>query len=175
LIPPSGVVAELGKETGLADHFTIFAVLARTASGSGPSIGQSVAEFLLSDLVVTPSVSKIWEFLKFVVTTGEEAAITVEVTNIGDESGSYTAFLKLDGIIIATQKISLDPGQTETISFDVGPNEPGIYQVEIGGLTGEFESSVWINWGLIFGLPAGLILLILILWYLRKRQKAQAG
>jgi uncharacterized repeat protein (TIGR01451 family) len=169
-----GVVAELGRETAEIDHFTIFAVLARTATGSAPSIDQAVADFLLNNLAISLSRSEVWEFLTFVVTTGEDATITVEVMNIGGKGGNYTAFLKLDGVIVATQKVSLEPGQTETITFNIGPNEPGTYQVEVGGLHGEFESSVWINWGLVLGLPAGLILLALLLWYLRKRQKAQA-
>ncbi|HEY42247.1 MAG TPA: DUF11 domain-containing protein, partial [Dehalococcoidia bacterium] len=169
-----GVVAELGKETADVEHFTIFAVLARVSTHTPPGSDQEFADFLLDNLIITPLRSEIWEFLTFVVTTGEDATITVEVTNIGGEGGTYTAFLKLDGIIIATQKVSLEPGQTETITFDVGPNDPGTYQVEIGGLSGEFESSVWINWGLVLGLPAGLILLALLLWYLRKRRQAQA-
>jgi uncharacterized protein (DUF2141 family) len=173
-VPHGGVVAELGKETAEVWHFTIFAVLARVGGGTAPSIDQPVADYMVNNLVITTSVSEIWEFLKFVVTTGEEATIAVEVTNIGGKSGTYTAFLKLDGTIVATQKVNLEIGQTETITFSIGPNEPGIYQVEIGGLTGEFESSVWINWGLILGLPAGLILLAIILWYLIKRRKAQA-
>ncbi|UCB43247.1 MAG: DUF11 domain-containing protein, partial [Dehalococcoidales bacterium] len=172
--PEDGVVAELGKESARVKHFTIFAVLARINVQSPPAPDHEVALFELSNLAITPSESKIWDFPTFVVTTGEEATITVDVTNSGNMGGNYTAFLKIDGIIVATQQISLDPGQSGQLTFVVGPNEPGIYQVAVATLSGEFESSVWFNWGLILGLPAGLILLILLLWYLRKRQKARA-
>jgi len=167
--PESGVVAELGKESALVNHCTIFAVLAKLDIQSPPSPIEEFAIFEASNLSIIPSEEKIWAFPTFVVITGEEAIVTVDVANSGGKGGYYTAFLKLNGTIVDTQRIYLDPGQTGELSFTIGPNEPGVYQVTIATLAGQFESSVWYNWGLIFGLPAGLILFVLLLWYMRKR------
>ena len=65
-----------------------------------------------------------------------------------------------------TLTLNLAPGETQHIVFNVTGNEPDIYTVQVGELTGEFESSFWINWWLIAGFTAAFILLVLLLFYL---------
>jgi len=166
----SGVVAELGKQSARVHHLTIFAVLAKTTAQAAAA----PPTFEVTNLSITPSESKGWDTVTFVTRTGEEVTITVEVTNNGSQRGSYTAVLSMNGIQQATKEISLNPGQTQKIAFTVGPNEPGNYAVEIGGLSGEFVSSVRVSWGLIAGLAAALGLLGCLAWYFyKKRTKVQ--
>jgi hypothetical protein len=100
--------------------------------------------------------------------------VTVFVTNFGGQEGTYVASLKQDGVVVATQEVYLSPEQSQKITFDITGNEPGDYVVEIGGLSGEFTSVLWINWWLIGGLSAAFILLIWAGWYYgyhRRRRK----
>jgi hypothetical protein len=143
----SGIVAEVGKLTAPVDHFTIFAVLAET----------NPAAFRLSNLTITPSLPKFWRILTFVVRTGEDVNVNVEVTNHGGQQGTYTAILTMNGVAVGEKELTLGPGESQELGITVTGNEPGRYVVQIGDLSGEFVSDSWINWWLILGLVATLI------------------
>ena len=154
------MVAELGKISAAVDHFTTFAVL---ASYSPPA-------FKLSNLSITPS-SEYWRLLALAERTGETVTITLDVMNNGGQQGTYTAILKVNGKIREVKVISLEPGQTQNIDFIVAGNEPGSYLVEIGDLSGEFESALWIKWWLISGFVVASAFLLWLIRYVRKRRK----
>jgi hypothetical protein len=174
-------VAELGKLTAPVNHFTVFAVLAKvtvtpettppTKPTPEPEAGKAPALFNLSNLSITPSVSRFFDKISYIVRTGEEALITVDVTNNRGQPGSYAAVLILNGTERERKEITLEPGQTQTVSFTVTGNEPGSYTVLIGNLTGDFLSDLWINWWLIAGSIGVLILIIWLVWYIIKRRK----
>jgi hypothetical protein len=167
-------VAELGKLTAPVNHFTIFAVLAKVPT---PQPSLAPAQFNLSHLSITTSVHRIFEKLTYVIRTGEEADITADVTNDGGQTGTYTAVLMINGTERERKEIALGAGQTGTVSFKVTGNESGSYTVVIGNLTGDFLSSLWINWWLIVATIAVLILIAWLVWYIiqrRKRKKAPA-
>jgi len=175
LKPEGGVVAGEGKLTAPVDHFTIFAILAELTPPPPPpsSPPPAPAAFEVDNLQITPSQSRTWEPVTFVVKTGEEVTISAYVTNYGGQEGKYTAILKVNGVTQATKEIILGSGQDQQISFTLAENEPGLYTVEIGGLSGEFVTSVWANWWLMGGILAGLILIGWLAWYYgyyRRRQ-----
>jgi hypothetical protein len=150
----------VGKLTAPVDHFTIFAILAKlTPPPPAP------AAFKVSNLQITPSQFRIWEPVTFVVKIGEEVAISAYVTNYGGQEGKYTAILKVNGATQATKEIILGSGQGQQIGFTLTENEPGRYTVDIGGLSGEFVTSVWTNWWLIGGIIAALIVIGWLTWY----------
>ncbi|GAI58085.1 unnamed protein product [marine sediment metagenome] len=121
---------------------------------------------MASDLSIVPSLEKIeWGILTFVISTGESVTVTTNVGNDGGQEGSYVANLKINGQTQDTKEITLSPGQSQGIGFSILDNEPGRYVVEIGGLSGEFQTSVWVNWWLIAGLTAAFILLVWVAWY----------
>ncbi len=178
------VVAEVGKLTAPVGHFTKFAILAKvtttppgptptptppgpTPPGSKPMplghLGLDTLE--LSNLSITTSFLKTWELLTFVIRAGEEATITFTTTNGSDQDGIYTAVLKVNGITRDTKEISLDSGQTQKVVFTITGNMPGSYSVEVGGLNGEFQSVLWINWWLIIVLAALFIFLSWLAWH----------
>ena len=163
----SDVVAGIGELSTNIDESGIFAILAGVTPQLPP------AAFKLADLNISLSLSKVWGFPTFMIRAGEDATITVLISNYGGQEGTYTASLMKDGVVIATQEVTLSPGQNQTITFDITGNEPGDYTVEIGGLSGEFTSALWINWWLITGLSAALILLAWAGWYYGYYKKKQ--
>jgi len=167
----SDVVAKVGRLSAPVEHFTLFAVLASVSppapapSPPPPPAPVSPAAFELSNLFITPSISKVWEPLTFLVKTGEEVTISVDVTNYGGEEGSYEAILKISGVTQATKEITLGAGQHQKITFTVTENEPGLYVVQIGDLSGEFQSLSWFNWWLTGEFVVAFILLSWLAWY----------
>jgi uncharacterized repeat protein (TIGR01451 family) len=164
----SNVVAEVGKLTSTVNHFTVFAILAQVPSESHitnqpdtpvPDVSLS-ASFILSNLSIATSESKTWQGFTYITRTGEDAHITVDVTNNGEKSGTYLAVLMLNGNSIDSVQFDIGAGETKSISFDVKGNEPGEYTVQIGDQYGEFTSSIWVNWWLIAG--SGLFVVLLI-------------
>ena len=154
----SSQVAETGSLTARTNHQTVFAILAE------------VSGFQVSNLSISLSRSETWGFLTFAVRTGEEALIAVDVANTGDHEASYAVSLKVNGGIRDGQEITLAPGQSEHVAFTISGNEPGRYAVVVGDLSGEFTSSLWINWWLIGGILGALAVIgsLAAWWYMRR-------
>ncbi len=180
LPPDTGRVAEVGEATGLISMFSTFAVVAElsppappepqpqpTPTPPEPTPPPSPAHFVASDLKVVPSLEKIgiWNALTFVVRMGESVTITVNVGNDGGQEGSYVANLNINGQTQDTKEITLHPGQGQELVFTTIENEPGHYVVQIGDLSGEFTTLLWVNWWLIGGLIAAFALLGWLAWY----------
>ena len=157
LAPAPGRVAEVGKAAGRTNRFSMFSVLVEVPS----------ANFVLSDLNIVPSVNRIGigNFMTFAVWVGENASVTAGVANNGNQEGTYSANLRVNQQLCDTTQISLIPGQSRELNFAVVDNEPGQYVVQLGSLSGEFRSWVWINWWLIGGLSAIFVLLCWLVWY----------
>lgn len=93
----------------------------------GPSTG---ASFLVSNLKITPLKAKL----------GETVEISVKVTNVGNEGGTYIVVLTVNDYDLATREIDLSPGESETVSWHTSDEwSAGRYTVEVGGETGSFE------------------------------------
>jgi len=70
---------------------------------------------------------------------GQELSITAVVTNTGDIEGSYVAELKTNDTTEQAMELIVVAGETQTLSFLVSKDTPGIYEVTLGELTGQFE------------------------------------
>ncbi|HEY92606.1 MAG TPA: hypothetical protein G4O17_02530, partial [Dehalococcoidia bacterium] len=127
------------------------------------------ATFALSNLNIEPSQSVTFIARRI----GEEVTITADVTNSGELEGNYTVVLTINGETQATQEISLGVGESEQVVFTVSGNQPGHYLVVIGSLSGEFVSSSWINWWVIIGIIAAVILLGWLIWHYTRRPKGE--
>ena len=62
---------------------------------------------------------------------GEEVTITADVENVGDESGTFTAELQVDGTGVESQSVTLDGGEMSTVSFDRTFDEAGTYKLAV--------------------------------------------
>lgn len=73
------------------------------------------------------------------INPGQELIITATVINTGDIKGSYMAELKINDTTQETMQVIVDAGETKVMTFAVVKDTPGIYEVAIGGLNGQFE------------------------------------
>jgi uncharacterized cupredoxin-like copper-binding protein len=86
------------------------------------------ANFSVRNLVIAPERAK----------QGEKINISAIVTNSGEVAGTYSLELKLKGAIETTEEITLNPGESQKVTFGITKNTPGFYNVELEGLTGRF-------------------------------------
>jgi len=87
------------------------------------------AEFVISNLVISPAE----------VYIGQKVIISCTVTNTGEEIGTYA--VKLGGDFMAEQSVTLAPGESKTISFQVTPSVARTHSVSVDGLTGSFTAT----------------------------------
>ena len=87
------------------------------------------AEFEVSNLVISPTE----------VQVGNPVDISCTITNIGTESGSTT--INLGGDFVATKSVTLGPGESQVVSFDVTPAVAKTYHVSVDGLSGSFVAT----------------------------------
>jgi CARDB len=165
LVPVPGAVAEVGKAHGMVSHFSIFAVLAKVA-------GPEPARFQASNLTVKPDQ----------VELNQEVTISLDVANTGGKSGDYSAELKVDGAVKSSTQVTIAPGDSEPVTFTITGDTAGKHQVQVAGLTGEFEvlipaGQTTINWwliGSIIGIIAVIVIWSIISWQWFKERKKVA-
>jgi len=86
------------------------------------------AEFKVSDLVISPTE----------VNPGQPVTISCLVTNIGAEAGDYT--VRLGGDFLGEQVVTLNPSESQPVSFEVTPEVAKSYSVKVDGLSGSFKA-----------------------------------
>jgi len=99
-------------------HFSFFAVMAPLHPAS----------FEINEFYVTPEQA---EF-------GETVKISAVITNTGALTGSHEYSIKLDGELVETRQITLDGGESQTVSFNVNPETSGVHEASIGELSSTF-------------------------------------
>ena len=104
---------------------------AEEASGSPILIGGTIplepAEFVVSYLDIEPRQIEL----------GGTITISVNVTNVGEETGSYNVTLNVEeGLIISVKEVTLQGGESEIVEFEFVPEAKGTYDVDIEGMIG---------------------------------------
>ena len=143
---------------------------ARAKAGRAYVFRAGAAAFTMSSLSVDPSS----------VDVGGTITISVEVTNTGGQSGSHTVTLKIDGEVEDEKTVTLNPDETETVSFEVSAAQQGSFSVEVDGLSGRYTVTKPIEEkqkppGGIPGFPyesiiIGLVVGVFMLWLLQRRR-----
>lgn len=118
----SPAVAIVGAGLGLAVVGTLALVALARAAPPG-------AEFRVSNLLISPTE----------VNPGQLVTISCTVTNIGTEAGDYT--VTLGGDFMAEQVVSLAPGESQVVSFEIVPDVAKTYSVSVDGLYGSFVAT----------------------------------
>lgn len=95
-----------------------------TPSAKTPEKGP--AAFTTSGLRITPSVAK----------PGETVLVDVTLTNTGDQTGTYTAELKVDGSVVQTQDFILFSGVSRKVTLNMSVNSVGTHVIMIANLVG---------------------------------------
>lgn len=100
------------------------------AVGSVILVGEtpSAAAFELYDLEVEPAV----------VEPGEAVNVTVAVSNVGGEEGSHTVELRVDGVAVDSETVTLDAGASTVVGLTASSTEEGVHAVEVDGEEGSF-------------------------------------
>ena len=120
------------------------------------------------------------------VYVGDTVTISVLVTNNGEAAGSYTVRLEIDGMIEESRDLTLNAGASEEVTFTTTKNMAGTYSVKVGGLSGSFiveeqpeepapppdvPVEPTINWPIIWGTMAGVLVVgVIILWLAIRRR-----
>jgi uncharacterized membrane protein len=86
------------------------------------------ADFQVSDLQVTPREAE----------AGEEVTVSVKVTNVGGQTGSYTLRLLINQTTEETKTVTVEEGDSTTTDFRVIKQTAGTYNIEVAGLSSEF-------------------------------------
>ena len=87
------------------------------------------AEFKVTDLNITPAEAEV----------RQQVTISVKVTNIGEEEGSYTVDLKVDGVVVGSKMVTLARGESTTVTFELAKEKVGMYDIEVASLKGSFS------------------------------------
>jgi len=95
------------------------------------------------------------------VEPGEEVTISINVANIGGETGSYNAILYINEVVEDNQTVSVAAGTSKNVIFTVSKSKAGVYDVSVTGQSGQFEvvSDDWVDGG---GLGTGGIIAIVV-------------
>ncbi|MBA7684377.1 hypothetical protein ES703_92772 [subsurface metagenome] len=164
---PCEVDTENNIITASVAHFTTFAIITVPPVVVPPAL----AVFSVSSLSIQPAE----------VEPAEVVTIAVLVANTGGESGSYTVVLEIDGVKEAEERVTIAAGESQDVSFNVTREEAGTYSIDVSGLTGSFtvkEEVVPpavpkpINWWLIGGIIAGVIIIGVVVWQVIVRRRA---
>lgn len=162
--PPAGATVEIGKVKALISHASLF-LAAVTRVPVPPPLPPT---FELSKLTINPWKSKV----------GEPVIITLEIANTGETTGSYELQLKIDGIIRAIREINIAAGSRETISFEINNLSVGRHEIEVAGLSEQFQTistailpaTSEFDWHLLdLAIGGGVFAGLLILYWLRQR------
>ena len=103
-------------------------------TGSPTLIGEipTPASFEVSDLIISPSQ----------VEPEEEISISVNVTNVGEESGNHTVTLIINEEVEATEEVTLSGLSSTILTFTTVRDIEDIYTVEVDGQTGSFAVAI---------------------------------
>jgi len=156
-------------------HFTPFAVLAYTRPAS----------FVTSVLSISPTE----------VDIGETVTISVSIANTGDLAGSYKVTFKINNVVVSAKHVTLAGGASQKVTFTTSKNVAGTYTVNVNGLAGSFVVKAApappttpaptptplaptpppptpINWWLIGGIIAAVIIIGVVVSLVVTRRKA---
>jgi hypothetical protein len=90
------------------------------------------AEFQVTNLMINPTSAL----------ANQPINISVTVTNVGEESGSYSLDLLVDGAVRDTKTASQAGGVAVVVDFQITEANAGIYNVQVGSLLGSFTVEV---------------------------------
>ncbi|MFW6176514.1 MAG: hypothetical protein ACOC40_02315, partial [Thermoplasmatota archaeon] len=110
------------------------------------------AKFELSELRIDPDTPVV----------GEKSRLKIDVNNKGDISGEYTVKFKIDGEVVGTDTVEVDPGKTKTASveYEFDSSSQKTLTVEDNSIKVNAEndpsSTFWLIMGVLIALALGL-------------------
>lgn len=132
----SGDITKDAKEVLSADINALITSVARLNTGGNPGKGQ----WKYKDEVEQVPVFAASELTAPTVKPGGDGTISVNVTNIGLLTGDKQIDFTFDGETVETKTITLEPGESKTVTFTVSDVALGIHQVKINELSGTLKA-----------------------------------
>jgi hypothetical protein len=86
------------------------------------------AEFMVTDLNISPTEAEV----------KQRITVSVKVINKGEEKGSYTIDLRVNGVTLDTKTVIVAGGESTIVTFELAKEVAGIYDIEVAGLKGKF-------------------------------------
>ena len=181
----SHLVSLIDLTPGTTQHFRVMSTdkdgnEAVSDSHTFSTLGEApVANFTSVKLFISPSD----------VAIGENVTISIEVANTGEESGSYTVTLKIDGVVEATKDVTLNAGASEEVTFTTVKDVAGSYSVDVNGLSGSFTvkekpappsptptltPTSEVNWPLIWGVIGGTVVVGVIIFLVVRKPREES-
>ena len=163
--PEPGITADFGYSVAVMKEKIIIGERGATVDGKGKAGKAHIftagsPEFSFTNLKVPDTASK-----------GETATITVDCSNTGTISGSADICLHIDGEMIDEKTVTVDAGQTKTVSFTYSTDEEGDHQVEIEELVSKFEVPPPIVPGLyMYAIVSGLVVAAYLIYNKSRKQ-----
>jgi hypothetical protein len=96
--------------------------------GTFTVLKRAPAYFQVSNLTIKPEKVK----------QGQPISIGFMVTNTGEKPGIYNANLLIKGMTEASEDISIEPGETKSVTFNVVKDAAGFFPVNVEGFSGRF-------------------------------------
>ena len=164
--------AEFGFSVAISEDIVVIGEPQADVEGKGKAgrvyiFQAGAAAFTSSGLTIDPSS----------IDVGGTVKISVEVTNTGAKSGTHKVALMIDGEVEDEMTVTLNPDETETVSFEVSASQLGTFSVEVDGLSGSYTVTEKEKRppGGIPGFPyeaiiLGLVAGVFILWMLQQRR-----
>jgi hypothetical protein len=161
----SNIVAGVEELTSVVEEFGIYAVV---VSGRTPR-----PELSFQGLTIAPQSVKYWLFPTFFVRVGGSVIVTVNGKNTGEQAGGYVLDYYVGDTLVSSTTGTLNANQSLQISNGLDNIDLGKHVIRVAGMTGEFESKLWVNWWLIGGLFAAVVVASWYLVYRQKRSRAK--
>ena len=93
------------------------------------STGPKPAAFTVTNLAIYPLEAEV----------GEPVSISVNITNVGESEGNYTADLTINDLSEGNQTVALTAEESSLVEFSVTEKAEGNYTVKIADLLGSFK------------------------------------
>jgi len=158
---------------GGASTTVLFSVTKTTAGSYTVKVGDLTGSLT----VVKPLTPAAFTFSSLTLSPADvepkgEVTVSVKVENTGEQPGTYSAELKLDGASKETKTGTLAGGATATVTFKVSSQVEGKHTVQVGDQTGSFTATtpppdytIWYTIG------AVVIVAVVIAAYLLMKRK----
>ena len=138
-----------------------------TALFTAVTPGISPARFTFSNLLIVPKEIK----------PDQQVEISIEAANHGGTTGERTVILYINGDLEDSRTVSVAPGSTQDVAFTLSKTTPGIYDVLMEGLPGQFivaapsttSTADGFNTGIIVAIAAFVAVLVLAFLFIRRR------
>jgi hypothetical protein len=130
--------------------------------------GISPAQFTFSNLLVVPGE----------INPDQQVEISIETANQGGTTGAHTIILYINGDMEDSITVSIAPGSKQDVFFMLNKTIPGIYEVVIEGLTGQFivtapsttNTTHGFNTGIIVAVATFIAVLVPAVLFIRRRR-----